>query len=462
MKVTRFFLAMLALIMAVTTLSCSLDLPGEGELTDGTGSRSTGEGCIQKKCYNLTVDYSKESDADGSIKSSIKNGTYAEGREVLVEAEVCKDYEARFSGWYDAPRGGNLVSTAEKYSFKLTGDTALYARFDLTSSEKYTFTIRKHKGSTAEGSLYKSSGSGIYRKGTQIVAVAETDANFICWQDSSGNFVSSEPVYRFHLTGNISLIARFDRKIPLSETVIFPDPALERYMRWKANKPVGPIMPEDVAEITRIQYITDGYSKLHKTPLTDLSGIEHLKALKRIYIADCNIANLDGLGSLKNLESVEITRSNVKDISGLAGAPNLKSLHLHENKISDISSLATLNRLTTVFMIHNSITDISPVANLSNLHMLALDHNKIDTLPSFSNLTSLPYLSLSYNRISDPAPLADLKKVKSLPLNNNLITDITSFIESPNYGNGNWISLSGNEIPASQIEALKKKGVTVY
>lgn len=51
--------------------------------------------------------------------------------ETPITAVAVQEMDSIFTGWYDAETGGKLISKEQIYTFKLTKETALYARFDL-------------------------------------------------------------------------------------------------------------------------------------------------------------------------------------------------------------------------------------------------------------------------------------------------------------------------------------------
>ena len=107
--------------------------------------------------------------------------------------------------------------------------------------------------------------------------------------------------------------------------------------------------------------------------IIDLSGIENLTSLTRIYLGHNNIA----------------------DLSPLASLTSLTRLDLYNNRINNVSALASLTSLNTLVLRNNSITDVSLLASLINLGYLYLDDNNITTgvasLVTLTNARSIDF-----------------------------------------------------------------------
>lgn len=81
--------------------------------------------------FNFSTGVSTSGQGTGSIDSSLTtaDGSYKGGTAVTAKAVAASG--SIFTGWYDAAAGGILLSSAVNYSFKLTKDRAIYARFEL-------------------------------------------------------------------------------------------------------------------------------------------------------------------------------------------------------------------------------------------------------------------------------------------------------------------------------------------
>ncbi|MFA5326149.1 MAG: leucine-rich repeat domain-containing protein [Prolixibacteraceae bacterium] len=94
------------------------------------------------------------------------------------------------------------------------------------------------------------------------------------------------------------------------------------------------------------------------------------------------------------------------------------------------------------------------------IHTVTLDlsFNRIYDLANLAGLTSIQELNLSNNQIGYIDALVFLPCLKSVDLSYNSIDDISSLFEIETL---EFADLTGNKIPLSQIEELRKIGVTV-
>lgn len=122
------------------------------------------------------------------------SGRFMKGRTVTVVAAPGSSYI--FSGWYN---GNTLVSTAATYTFIVTEDITLQARF----IAQYTVSVSAGAGGTASGSKTANVGSPV-----TVTASPSTYYTFDGWYEGNTK-VSSSASYTFTLTRNVTLQARF-------------------------------------------------------------------------------------------------------------------------------------------------------------------------------------------------------------------------------------------------------------
>lgn len=137
----------------------------------------------------------------GGSVSGAPQGPVEEGTSVTLVAQA--DDTHTFSGWYlqDA-----LVSDQAQYTFAVTADVALEARF--TEKDIPVCTV---SAVVAEGG--RVTGTGIVQVGTEVTltAVPEEGYRFDGWY-SGEDKVGSETTYVFTATQDVSLTARFVKK----------------------------------------------------------------------------------------------------------------------------------------------------------------------------------------------------------------------------------------------------------
>jgi Leucine-rich repeat (LRR) protein len=310
----------------------------------------------------------------------------------------------------------------------------------------------------------------------------------ILWAKIQPNVAFSSPgTYKFSLVVNDG-IADSDPDEVVIEVgergeIIFEDAVLESYVRYELKDPKGELTEEKLESMTHLH--PEGIFG----DITSLAGIENCKNLKILLLGLNKITNLEPLSSLTNLEELYLSQNRTfTDLSPLASLVNLKELDLSSNLIADISSLRSLTNLTTLNLMWNEITDISPLAEMINLEKLIIFSNQITDITPISNLTQLIELDFTYNQIFDITgissmnelyrldlvhnkvidikPLEEgLEKLKFLDLDHNQITNIEPLVNNTNFGQGDYIFLTGNpldEISRDQyIRELRNRGVIV-
>lgn len=132
-------------------------------------------------------------------------GNYASGDSATVTATPNLGYE--FARWTE---NGTTVSTSPDYTFTVTGNRTLVARFN----EAFIITADwtpAEGGSTEMDSLTYKSGEK-----ARAIATPEVGWSFLNWTEN-GTVVSTDPDYRFNVTGNRTIRANF---ISLSDVSI--------------------------------------------------------------------------------------------------------------------------------------------------------------------------------------------------------------------------------------------------
>lgn len=184
-----------------------------------------------------------------------------------------------------------------------------------------------------------------------------------------------------------------------------------------------------------------------------------LTSLEANYI---DISNLEGVECFTNLTILELIDNQISDIKPLADLTSLSYLDLRSNQISNLLPLAELTNLANLYLSSNQISNLSPLAKLTSLTKLKLGFNQISNLSPLAGLIYLPNLDLVDNQISNLSPLAKLTSLSDLNLALNQISDITPLIKNTGLGDGDFVYIKNNpNIPASQIAALRAKGVYV-
>ena len=124
-------------------------------------------------------------------------GTYNHGESCTVSATAHTGFT--FASWTE---GGNVVSTDANYTFTVTGNRNLVARFTYN-----TYTIAVSANPSNGGSV---TGGGTYDHGQNcmVSATAAPGYSFSNWTEN-GNVVSTNASYSFSVTADHTLVANF-------------------------------------------------------------------------------------------------------------------------------------------------------------------------------------------------------------------------------------------------------------
>jgi len=184
--------------------------------------------------------------------------------------------------------------------------------------------------------------------------------------------------------------------------------------------------------------------------ITDISALRDLKNLTKLDLSGNEITDISALRYLQNITQLNLTFNQITDISALQDLKVLKQLHLENNEIKDVFALKELKNLTQLHLHSNHITDISTLQNLKALTFLNSENNQITDISALKGLINLTWIKLSSNQIVDISALSDLKKLMHIGLSHNQIVDISALRGLKNLVHLNLLS---NEI--ADISALK-------
>ncbi len=222
----------------------------------------------------------------------------------------------------------------------------------------------------------------------------------------------------------------------LDSVVAFPDTALERLVRLRANRPEG------------------------------ILRRSHLDGLLELLLSDAGIRQLDGLRNCRNLQRLVLTGNQVSDLSPIAGMSSLTGLTANRNLIAHLPDLSGLTSLTTLVLSDNPLDTITEIGKLTTLRLLSLDNLHLANMDVLAGLTDLEELFISGNSLADIEPLRNLRQLRSLLAINNRISDLTPLVENPGIGAGDELWIMSNPLSQAatdvQIPVLEARGVTVH
>ena len=211
---------------------------------------------------------------------------------------------------------------------------------------------------------------------------------------------------------------------PSPQVVSIPDANLASAIRGALKLKTKTITQLDMLELRVLSANTQ--------KITDLTGLEHAKNLKYLYLQFNQISDITVLGQLPNLATVYLQFNQISDITPLAKLTNLLSLGLSDNPIDDISRVTELTQLRGLYLRGYQIQDLTPFTGFTNLRRLNLEINQIIDITPLAALTELELLYLSRNQISDITPLAKLTRLENLRLIGNQIADVSPLAELQN------------------------------
>ena len=137
-------------------------------------------------------------------------GVYTLGTSVTVSATPNEGYT--FTGWRNNGES-NIISTAQNYTFTLTGQTDLVAVFEeIPAGQQYTIQISYD---SARGSV-SPSGTQTVNAGSSLTVTASADPgyHFTGWKkQGTSTYLSTDAEYTFTPNESFTLVAEFDEDI---------------------------------------------------------------------------------------------------------------------------------------------------------------------------------------------------------------------------------------------------------
>ena len=162
-----------------------------------------------------------------------------------------------------------------------------------------------------------------------------------------------------------------------------------------SKSPAHPTQPEapTAADTTRVSVFADiSLEAAVREALRKPSGTltaEDLRSLNQLVARGRGITSLAGIDSLKNLTVLDLADNQIQDLSPLAALTQLAFLDLESNKIQDISPLAALAQLATLVLGFNVVSDLSPLAGLGQLHSVGLEGNPLSAAAQNTQVPAL-------------------------------------------------------------------------
>ena len=185
------------------------------------------------------------------------------------------------------------------------------------------------------------------------------------------------------------------RKTLLKEQeAVFLEPLIEQAVRAELTKPDGIITYQDLENVEEIyiqgehvytseeEYYAEGgkwYAAARENrvfgPITDLSDLENMPNLHRIFIGGNHVNDISPLKNLSGLEKVILCDNDIETISPLANKETLVDVNIMGNKLSDINAVNTWPNLKLLNLSETGSYDGSPVENLKYMERLDIRNN---------------------------------------------------------------------------------------
>ena len=222
---------------------------------------------------------------------------------------------------------------------------------------------------------------------------------------------------------------------------------------------VDPNAPVSVPDAHLRSKIAEGLGKPRDVELTvgDMARLSRLNAL------NANIQDLTGLEHARSLKDLFLNGNPISDITPLAGLAQLQDLLLYDTTISDVVPLADLTKLTRLILGNTAISDVSPLSRLTHLEILSLSNAPVSDISALAGLTQLKRLQLQSTEVSDVLPLAELTQLKWLDLRGTEVSDISPLVGLTQLTE---LFLTGNPLNYASlhthIPAMQAKGIQVY
>ena len=156
-----------------------------------------------------------------------------------------------------------------------------------------------------------------------------------------------------------------------------------------------------------------------------IANLKHMKNLKSLNLDDNFITDLSVLDGLDQLERIYFSNNNVSDISFAENMDNLIQISGENSGVSDISPLKGKTKLTHVFFGNAYVTDITPLSDSRGLQKVGFNEAQIGDLEALRGMTELEMVCLSGCNISDISPLADSRNLQFVYLGRNNVSDLS-------------------------------------
>lgn len=197
----------------------------------------------------------------------------------------------------------------------------------------------------------------------------------------------------------------------------------------------------------------------------DLTALENLIGLRRLYLGGHGFTHLNPLAELRRLEHLDAIDNQISNVSGLAALVNLHTVDLTGNSVVDLAPLAGLPRLRNLTLDNNGLSNVAALEAATSLRRLSLRGNALNDASVLGSLSQLTHLDLSGNALTSVAGIAELTGLADLRLSGNSIASLAPLVDNPEYGKGGFLWIIQTPLPCSTqaplLQELSARGLSI-
>lgn len=275
--------------------------------------------------------------------------------------------------------------------------------------------------------------NGSYKPNSDITikAIPEKGSIFTGWYDAEkgGNFVALDSLHKFKLSQNTTIYARFELRSYTFFTEIAPG--------------------------------RSGGGSISNTTINEHGRHKEMKQLTATAIPDSKSFFLGWFDAPQggNIVSREkMYTFNLKSDTTLYAQFEINNIIFASKPVNAAVWSAVQANLNKT---NNNLT-FEEVSTIKELIVTNLTFYKTRDLTGLETVVNLNSLRITKAQIVDITPLKNLTNLTYIDLSDNNIKDISTLLDSPLFHSRLTINITGNPLPAEQIEALRQRVLLVY
>lgn len=225
------------------------------------------------------------------------------------------------------------------------------------------------------------------------------------------------------LLSMVALVGLLTLAQRVNSPVSFEDPNLEAAIREKLGRPTQPLRRSEVLSVIRLD--ASGWD------IHSLEGIQALRRLTKLTLADNAIEDLRPLAKLNMLTALDLSNNHISSLDDIhinqIHHLRLRELKLRSNAIQNITPLIGFTSLEKLNLRDNLVSDLTPLKAIPSLTYLNIHSNPVEQgLDALGTLTGLDTLIMRNVSIGDNyAFLEPLVQLNRLNIRNTQITDLS-------------------------------------